>query len=110
MNMDSNISIRIDKETKQKYFELAKKKKSKVSTMLKEHILRTIKRNKIKKINFNKLSDDDIMTYNLLKMWVNKTHYGKEDIIKMLTSDFKEGKEWQDAKKRLEFIYDNYID
>jgi hypothetical protein len=109
--MDSNISIRIDKETKQKYFELAKKKKSKVSTMLKEHILRTIKRNKIKKINFNKLSDDDIMMYCSVKMCkFQNTDYNKEDIIKMLTSDFKEGKEWQDAKKRLEFIYDNYID
>lgn len=45
-NMDSNINIRIDRETKQKYFELAKKKQSKVSTMLKRYILRTIKKNK----------------------------------------------------------------
>ena len=45
-NMDSNINIRIDKETKQRYFELAKKKQSKVSTMLKRYILRTIKKNK----------------------------------------------------------------
>lgn len=61
------------------------------------------------KPNFDTFSDDDIMTYNLLKMWVNKTHYGKVDIMKMLTSDFKEGKEWEDAKKRLEYIWDNYI-
>lgn len=108
--MDSNINIRIDKETKQRYFELAKKKQSKVSTMLKKHILRTIKRNKIKKINFDKLSTDDIITYNILTMLDKHTNLFKEDIIKMLTSDFKEGKEWQDAKKRLEFIYDNYID
>ena len=64
---------------------------------------------KVKKPNFDTFSDNDIITYNILKMWVNKTHYGKEDIIKILTSDFKEGKEWQDEKKRLEFIYDNYI-
>jgi predicted DNA-binding protein len=44
--MDSNINIRIDKETKQRYFELAKRKQSKVSTMLKRYILRTIKTNK----------------------------------------------------------------
>tara|TARA_Y100001972_G_C7636379_1_gene319533 strand:+ start:1214 stop:1477 length:264 start_codon:yes stop_codon:yes gene_type:complete len=64
---------------------------------------------KVKKPNFDTFSDNDIITYNILKMWVNKTHYGKEDIIKILTSDFKEGKEWQHEKKRLEFIYDNYI-
>jgi len=64
---------------------------------------------KEKKPNFDKFSDDDIITYNSLKMLVNNTHYGKEDIMKMLTSHFKEGKEWDECKDRIENIWDNYI-
>jgi hypothetical protein len=42
--MDSNINIRIDEKVKKKYFKLAKKKQSRVSTLLQNYIHRTIKR------------------------------------------------------------------
>ena len=44
--MDSNINIRIDEKIKKQYFALAKKKQSRVSTMLKDYIVRTVKNNK----------------------------------------------------------------
>tara|TARA_R110000803_G_scaffold208294_1_gene276872 strand:- start:435 stop:578 length:144 start_codon:yes stop_codon:yes gene_type:complete len=44
--MDTNINIRIDQETKRKYFELAKSKQCRVSTLLKNYIHRTIKKNR----------------------------------------------------------------
>jgi hypothetical protein len=61
------------------------------------------------KPNFDTFSDYDIMTYNLLKMWVKDTHYSKEDVMKIITSNFKEGKEWKECKDRIEYIWDNYI-
>ena len=42
--MNDNINIRIDTETKKKYFDLAKQKQSRVSTLLKNYIVRTIKK------------------------------------------------------------------
>tara|TARA_Y100001972_G_C7572785_1_gene287472 strand:+ start:714 stop:911 length:198 start_codon:yes stop_codon:yes gene_type:complete len=61
------------------------------------------------KQNIKTLSDENIVIYNILNMLVENSHYGKEDIIKKLTSNFEQGAEWQECKKNIEYIWDNYI-